>query len=181
MELLGELTSSRCLTWSSVLLLGGPMSFTGWGREAEVGVSTGGGSEPRTVWGMWPQRGLPCRLGRGREAGPSWPGGCSPSTSSCCRRTCCLPRGERCEEQGTAPRCDPPVLIPWLQVVLGQSPHPRGPPSPRCLLPLVAEQDPVPLPVPPPITAMPRGGTDSWAACAATPPAAGFGRSWSAC
>lgn len=45
---MGELTSSRCLTWSSVLLLRGPMSFTGWGREAEGGVSTRGQRAPHS-------------------------------------------------------------------------------------------------------------------------------------
>lgn len=133
------------------------MSFTGWGREAEVGVSTRGGFEPRAVWGTWPQRGLPRHLGRGREAGPSWRGGCSPSTSSCCWRACCLPGGERCEEQGTAPRCHPPRFNPWLQAVLAGIPTPPGTTKSLLSPGFGGRAGPGASPRAPPITAMPWG------------------------
>lgn len=120
-------------------------------------MSTRGGFEPRAVWGTWPQRGLPRRLGRGREAGPSWRGGCSPSTSSCCWRACCLPGGERCEEQGTAPRCHPPRFNPWLQVVLAGIPTPPGTTKSLLSPGFGGKAGPGASPRAPPITAMPRG------------------------
>lgn len=142
----GDLTSSRCFTWSSVLLLGGPISFKR--KEKRGRVSGRAGSEP---WGQQAVPGssghlLPGCLQRGQEAGPAWSGACSPWPASSCSPAWHLPRRGGVRGAG-----------------LGD---PGGPGSP--------------LP-PATLTPAPMGATDWQAASSAVPPAAGSGRSWSAC